>query len=88
MPTLTADSKTTTQFLFNHVISRFGVPQAIVTDHGSHFWHYMVAELNSKLCLHHDNSTLYYPQENGQVEAVNKVLITMLQCMIRMHKSN
>lgn len=33
----------------------------------------------------HDNSTPYYPQANGQVEAVNKVLITMLQCTIGKH---
>lgn len=87
MPTLD-DGKTITQFLFNHVISRFGVPQAIVIDHGSHFRHYMVVELTSKLGLRHDNSMPYYPQANGQVEAVNKVLITMLQCTIGMHKSN
>ena len=37
MPTLAADGKTTTQFIFNHVIARFGVPQAIITDHGTHF---------------------------------------------------
>lgn len=37
MPTLVADGKTTAQFIFNHVIARFGVPQAIVTDHGTHF---------------------------------------------------
>ena len=37
MPTLAADGKTTTQFIFNHIIAHFGVPQAIVTDHGTHF---------------------------------------------------
>ena len=88
MPTLATDGKTSDQFIFNQIISRFGVPQAIVTDHGSHFWHYMVAELTSTLGLRHDSSTLYYPQANGQVEAVNKFLVTMLQCMIGMHKSN
>ena len=61
MPTLAADGKTAAQFIFNHIIARFGVPQAIVTDHGSHFRHYMVAELTSMLGLHHDNSTSYYP---------------------------
>ena len=86
MPTLVADNKIVAQFIFNHIIARFGVPQAIVTDHGSHFWHYMVAELTSKLGLHNDNSAPYYPQGNGQVEAVNKVLITMLQRTIGMHK--
>ena len=88
MPTVSIDGKTTTQFIFNHFITRFGVPQAIVTDHGSHFQHYMVAELTSKLGLRHDSSTLYYPQSNGQVEAVKKVLVTMLQRTIGIHKSN
>ena len=88
MPTLSADSKTTTQFIFIHIIYRFGVPQAIVTNQGSHFRHYMVAELTSRFVLRHDNSTSYYPQANGQVEVVNKFLVTMLQRTIGMHKSN
>ena len=61
MPTLPADSKTTAQFIFNHIIARFGFPQAIITDHGSHFRHYMVAELMSRLGLCHNISTPYYP---------------------------
>ena len=59
------DGKTAAQFIFNHIISRFGVPQAIVTDHGSHFQHYMVAELTYNLGLCHDISMPYYPQANG-----------------------
>jgi hypothetical protein len=31
------DGCTTTIFIFNHIITRFGVPESIVTDHGSHF---------------------------------------------------
>jgi len=61
MPTLTNDGKTAAQFLFNHVISRFEVPQAIITDHGSHFRSYMIVELTSQLGLRHDSSTPYYP---------------------------
>ena len=45
MPTYKDDGKTTTIFIFNHVIARFGVPQAIVTDHGSHFRNFMMIEL-------------------------------------------
>eukprot|EP00253_Pinus_taeda_P013806 PITA_13806 len=36
----------------------------------------------------HDSSTPYYPQIDGQVEAVNKVLVTMLQRTVGMHMSN
>eukprot|EP00253_Pinus_taeda_P014464 PITA_14464 len=72
MPTLSEDSHTVVQFLFNHVISWFGVPQAIVTDHGKHFHNHMMAELTTQLGLRHDSLTPYYPRANGQVEAVNK----------------
>ena len=37
IPTYTEDAKTAALFLFNHIIARFGIPRAIVTDHGSHF---------------------------------------------------
>jgi len=37
MPTFDADGKTAAIFVFNHIITRFGVPQAIITDHGRHF---------------------------------------------------
>jgi hypothetical protein len=65
MPTFDNTGKTATLFIFNHVIARFGVPQAIVTDHGSHFRNFMMSELIEKLGLRHDNSMPYYPQANG-----------------------
>jgi hypothetical protein len=37
MPTFLNDGRTAALFLFNHIITRFGVPHAIVTDHGAHF---------------------------------------------------
>jgi hypothetical protein len=78
MPTFDNTGKTAALFIFNHIITRFGIPQAIITDHGSHFQNFMMSKLTEKLGLHHENSTPYYPQANGQVEAINKVLITML----------
>eukprot|EP00253_Pinus_taeda_P034378 PITA_34378 len=86
VPTLNNSAETVALFFFNHVVSRFGVPQAIVTDHGSHFCNHMMVELAAKLGLPHDSSTLYYPQANGQVEAINKDLKRMLQRIIRVHK--
>jgi hypothetical protein len=40
------------------------------------------------LGLRHEKSTPYYPQANGQVEAINKVLTTMLRWMVGIHKSS
>ena len=65
MPTFTTDGKTTTIFILNHMISQFGVPQAIIIDHGSHFRDIMMTKISAQLGLRHDNYTLYYPQANG-----------------------
>ena len=45
-------------------------------------------ELKDQLGLRHDSSTPYYPQANGLVEAINKVLFTMIKQIIGIHKSN
>ena len=77
MPTFAADGKTAAIFVFNHIIARFGVPQAIITYHGCHFRNVMMTELTGQIGLCHDSSTPYYPQDNGLVEAINKVLVIM-----------
>jgi hypothetical protein len=88
MPTFENTGNTTTLFIFNHVIARFVIPQAIITDHGSHFRNFIMSELTEKLGLRHDNSMPYYPQAKSQVEEINKVLITMLRRMIGIHKTS
>ena len=65
IPTFAANGKIAATFVFNHLISHFGVPQAIITNHGSHFWKIMMTELFDQLGLCHDNSTPYYPQAKG-----------------------
>jgi hypothetical protein len=88
MPTFDNTGNTATLFIFNHVIACFGVPQAIVSNHNSHFRNVMMSKLTEKLGLFHDNSMPYYPQANGQVEEINKALITMLRWMIGIHKTS
>jgi transposase InsO family protein len=88
MPTFDNTRKIAVLFIFTHIITRFGVPQSIVMDHGSHFHNFMMSELTEKLGLRHENSTPYYLQANGQVEAINKFLTTMLQRMVGIQKSS
>jgi transposase InsO family protein len=88
MPTFDNTRMTATLFIFNHIISCFGVPRAIFTNHGNHFRKFIMSELTEKLDLRHEKSTPYYPQANDQVEAINKVLITMLRRMIGIHKTS
>jgi len=59
-------------FIWKNIISRFGVPYAIISDNGTQF----VAEAIKTLCKRKNirvyNSTVAYPQGNGQAEASNK----------------
>ena len=48
----------------------------------------MMEELSAKLGFHHENSTPYCLEANGQVEAINKVFKKMLSRMVGDHKSN
>jgi hypothetical protein len=88
MPTILNDGFTTSLFFFNHIITHFGVSQSIVTNHGSHFQNHMMSDLHAKLVFHHENSSPYYPQANGQVEAIKKFLKTMIQCMVGENKTS
>ena len=37
MPTVKPDGEIAAHFVFNQIITQFGIPKEIVTDHGSHF---------------------------------------------------
>ena len=45
MPTVKSDGETAAHFVFNQIITRFGIPKELVTDHGSHFQNRMMEEL-------------------------------------------
>jgi hypothetical protein len=65
MPTVKSNGKTTTFFVFNQIIARFGISSEIVIDHGSHFQNEMMDEMVAKMGFKHGHSSPYYPQENG-----------------------
>ena len=37
MPTVKSDSETAVHFIFNQIITWFGISKELVTDHGRHF---------------------------------------------------
>ena len=59
------DGETATHFVFNQIITRFGIPRELVTDHGRHFQNKMMGDLSLKLGYKQEHSSSYYPQENG-----------------------
>ena len=75
-------------FIFNQIITRFGILRELVTNHGRHFQNKMMEYLSSKLGYKQEHSSSYYPQVNGQVEVVNKSLKSILQRTIAQSKTN
>ena len=49
IPTVKYDGEIAAHFVFNQIITRFGILKELVTDHCSHFQNHMMEELASKL---------------------------------------
>jgi Integrase core domain. len=67
------------QFVKEHIIYRFGVPQTITTDQGSIFVSDEFVQFADSMGIKLLNSSPYYAQSNGQVEASNKSLIKLIK---------
>jgi len=66
-------------FIQNHILHRFGIPETITTDQGSVFTGQKMVRFVNQTGFKLLTSTPYYAQENGQVEATNKNLITLIK---------
>jgi transposase InsO family protein len=86
IPTFKTTADTTTRFVFNHVITRFGVPIQLVFDHGKQFENKIFVEISSKLGFSQEFASPYYLQSNRKFEVVNKVLKTIIQHTVNKHK--
>ncbi len=69
----------TTIFLYECILTGFVVPLTIVIGSRCSF---SIKHLTYHFLLKHVNSTTYYPQGNGQVQSINKVLRTLLTKLV------
>jgi hypothetical protein len=73
-PVKYCSAETTTQFLFEQVITRFGFPRILMSDQGTHFTNSNIKAMTEEFEIDHQKSTPYHPQENETVESFNKIL--------------
>jgi transposase InsO family protein len=67
-------AKTSSQFLFEKVITRFGCPRILMSDQGTHFNNNTIKAMTKEFEVYHQKNTPYHPQANGTVEVFNKML--------------
>nr|XP_008373299.1 uncharacterized protein K02A2.6-like [Malus domestica] len=70
-------------FFEENIVTRFGVPETIITNNGTVFTSDRFKDYTVNLNIQLEQYTPYYPQANGQAEASNKVLIGILEKMVK-----
>ncbi|XP_057734463.1 uncharacterized protein LOC130949870 [Arachis stenosperma] len=67
------------KFLWRQVITRFGIPEIVISDNGTQFADKKFREFLKRLCISHRFSSVEHPQTNGQVESANKIMVKGLK---------
>jgi hypothetical protein len=70
-------------FVQEHIIYQFGIPQTLTTDQGPSFMSHQFREFAESMKIQLLNSSLYYAQASGQAKASNKVLIKIIKKRIK-----
>ena len=65
------DLKEHGNFVKEHIVYRFGIPQTITTDQGTMFTLEEFGDFAASMGIKLLNSSPYYAQANGQAEASN-----------------
>ena len=76
------------KFLKENVSSRFGVPKAIISDGGTHFYNKPFETLLSKYGVKHKVATPYHPHTNVQVELANREIKTILMKVVNSNRKD
>ena len=67
------------KFLWKNIVTRFEVPNTLISDNGLQFDNKSFRRYCCELGITNRYSIPAYPQGNGQVEAVNKVIVNGLK---------
>ena len=66
-------------FIWKNIVTRFGIPHSLISDNGLQFDSKSFRRYYCELGITNRYFTPAYPQENGQGETVNKVIVNGLK---------
>ena len=67
------------RFVWKNIITRFGIPHALISDNSLQFDSKMFKKYCGELGITNRYFTPTYPQRNGQAEVVNKIILSGLK---------
>ena len=67
------------RFFWKNIVTWFGIPHTLISDNGLQFDSKAFRRYYCDLRIKNRYSTTAYPQENGQDEVVNKVIVSRLK---------
>lgn len=65
----------------NDYFSKFGLPQAIITDNGTNFTSHEITDFFQTLNIQHRKTSIYYPLSNGLLERSHRILKESIAAM-------
>ena len=83
VPLKDATAQSCVRALIQVWISRYGIPDRIVSDRGAQFTGSLWKELCASLAIEHHPTTSYHPQANGLVERFHRQLKGALKARLR-----
>ena len=79
IPLKMVTSKNMIDFVREHIVYRFGIPQTITIDQGTMFTSEEFRDFAASMRIKLLNSSPYYAQNNGQAEASNQIMIKLIK---------
>ncbi|GFY95453.1 hypothetical protein Acr_10g0008380 [Actinidia rufa] len=79
--------KNTRDFVWKHLVCRFGVPKVIISDNARQFDNDRFRLFCSDLAISHHFSSPGHPQANGQVEVTNRTILRNLKARLERSKN-
>ncbi|XP_044131341.1 uncharacterized protein LOC122924381 [Bufo gargarizans] len=86
-PVTTATAKNTAKKILSEVVCRYGIPEVIESDRGTHFTGEIMGHILKTLGITQALHTPYHPESSGKVERLNGTIKLKLQKYLDSHSS-